>query len=193
MGPGGEFVMPAGMVSVLVALPGGPASAPPDSSLDRAATEAVRAHAGWPVADIRSVGLFAAGFARTADAVACALSIQGDLTADARPVLVAVHAGQSPQGQALDRCTWLARIASPGQVLLSRASASLVTDQLPAGADLADLGWHRLGDLRGRRARVAAVPPQRGRSLPTGALPGRSPSQPARAVDQLRPARRRAG
>jgi len=147
MGPGGEFVMPAGMVSVLVALPGGPASAPPDSSLDRAATEAVRAHAGWPVADIRSVGLFAAGFARTADAVACALSIQGDLTADARPVLVAVHAGQSPQGQALDRCTWLARIASPGQVLLSRASASLVTDQLPAGADLADLGWHRLGDL----------------------------------------------
>jgi hypothetical protein len=40
-----------------------------------------------------------------------------------------------------------------GQVLLSSAAAALVTDQLPAGAGLRDLGVHRLKDL-GRPERL---------------------------------------
>ena len=75
--------------------------------------------------------------------MACALALQRELTADARPALLAVHT--SPQG--LDRCTALARAAWPGQVLLSQATDALVHDHRPAGTDLADLGWHRLADL----------------------------------------------
>ena len=60
-----------------------------------------------------------------------------------RPARIAVHTSQP----GLDRCAALARVAWPGQVLLSQASAGLVADSLPAGADLADLGWHRLADL----------------------------------------------
>jgi predicted ATPase/DNA-binding CsgD family transcriptional regulator len=166
--------MPAGTVSMLVALPGDPPP-PPDRLLSQALAKAAQAHAGVGLADqvppdqvpadqvpadqvpadqvpadqvpadqpTGGAGAAAAWFARASDAVACALALQRELTAAARPALIAVHT--SPQG--LDRCTALARAAWPGQVLLSQATDALVHDHRPAGADLADLGWHRLADL----------------------------------------------
>jgi predicted ATPase/DNA-binding CsgD family transcriptional regulator len=90
-------------------------------------------------------------FARASDAAACALAVQRTLTADAVPARIAVHTGLADRvdysGPGLDRGAALARIAWAGQVLLSQASAGLVADGPPAGADLADLGWHRLADL----------------------------------------------
>jgi predicted ATPase/DNA-binding CsgD family transcriptional regulator len=146
--PGGEFTMPAGTVSMLVALPGDPSPpSPPDRPLSQALAKAAQAHAGVgppdQLAGGGAAGAAAAWFARASDAVACALALQRELTAAARPALIAVHT--SPQG--LDRCTALARVAWPGQVLLSQATDALVHDHRPAGTDLADLGWHRLADL----------------------------------------------
>ena len=145
--------MPAGTVSMLVALPGGPSPPPLQGSLlsqdvaegllGQALAQAAQAHAGVGPADQLSAGAAAAWFARASDAVTCALALQRQLTADARPALIAVHTSQ----QGLDRCTALARAAWPGQVLLSQATAALVHDCRPGGADLADLGWHRLADL----------------------------------------------
>jgi predicted ATPase/DNA-binding CsgD family transcriptional regulator len=151
--------MPAGAISVLVARPDGPVPrSPQDDLLGQAVTETARAHAGLPLTDCPpGRGAVAAAFARASDAVACALAVQRELIANGWPALIAVHTSQPGAGrqtdhggypgQGIDRCTGLTGIAWAGQVLLSQASAGLVTDHLPEGADLADLGWHRLADL----------------------------------------------
>jgi predicted ATPase len=162
MGTDDEFAMPAGTVSVLVALPGDPRSSagsgsgapvaggPPTPIGDAVAAAAASCGglrlAGGPHA--------AAVFARAGDAVTCALMIQRGLTSAAVPARVAVHtarsgrSGPAYRGQVFDRCAALSQVACAGQVLLSQASASLVADDLPAGAGLTGLGLHRLGDLR---------------------------------------------
>jgi predicted ATPase/DNA-binding CsgD family transcriptional regulator len=149
MGTDGEFVLPAGTVSLLVARPDRPASGGP---LGLAVAEAARTHAGVCMAARPPGGDgHVAVFARASDAAACALAVQRVLTGDAAPARIAVHSSHAVHavhaGQGLDRCAALARVAWAGQVLLSQASAGLVADDLPAGADLADLGWHRLADL----------------------------------------------
>ena len=50
-------------------------------------------------------------------------------------------------GHALNRCARIRATAHGGQVLVSAATAALVTERLPAGATLVDLGMHRLKDL----------------------------------------------
>ena len=132
-------------------------------------------------------------FARASDAAACALAVQRALTADAGQAIAVAYQPVLLPGPGLDRCAALARVAWAGQVLLSQASAALVADGLPAGADLADLGWHRLAGPGTRRARVAAAPSGPARCLPAAALAGRLPAQPAGRADQLRAARRRTG
>jgi predicted ATPase/DNA-binding CsgD family transcriptional regulator len=150
MGSDSELALPAGTVSLLVAHPdrrpesGGP--------LGPAVAEAARARAGAPLAARPHGGDgHAAVFARASDAAACALAVQRALTADAAPARIAVHTSHAVHAvhalQGLDRCAALARVAWAGQLLLSQASAGLVADDLPSGADLADLGWHRLADL----------------------------------------------
>src|SRR5580658_10340146 len=80
--PGGEFTMPAGTVSMLVALPGDPPP-PPDRLLSQALAKAAQAHAGVGLADQLPAdqlpadqltggagGTAAAWFARASDAVA---------------------------------------------------------------------------------------------------------------------------
>ena len=73
---------------------------------------------------------------------------------------MAVHTGEAQLrdegsyfGHSVARCGHLAAIGHGGQVLLSEATAGLVADRLPDGADLVDLGIHRLRDL-GRPGRV---------------------------------------
>jgi predicted ATPase/DNA-binding CsgD family transcriptional regulator len=143
----GGFTLPAGTVSLLVAHPEAPGPA-----LGPAVAAAARAHSSARLAHHRpGDGGHIAVFARASDAAACALAVQRTLTADAVPAGIAVHTGQAGlagySGPGADRCAALARVAWAGQVLLSQASAGLVAGDLPAGADLADLGWHRLADL----------------------------------------------
>src|SRR5215217_2533433 len=64
-------------------------------------------------------------FARASDAVAAALAMQ----------------------RALDREARLRSLGRGGQVLVSRATAELVADQLPEGAGLVDVGSHLLKGL----------------------------------------------
>jgi predicted ATPase/DNA-binding CsgD family transcriptional regulator len=145
MGSDGELALPAGTVSLLVAHPDRPKSG---GALGPAVAEAARVRAGVPLA-ARPAGedSYAAVFARASDAAACALAVQRAVAAR-----IAVHTGRTSQagypGPGLDRCVALGRVAWPGQVLLSQASAVLVAEGLPEGAELADLGWHRLADLR---------------------------------------------
>jgi predicted ATPase/class 3 adenylate cyclase len=99
-------------------------------------------------------------FPRAPEAVNAASRLQQALLAEAwttpEPLRVrmALHTGDAePQdedyfGPAVNRCARLRAIAHGGQVLLSTATAELVTDELPAGASLKDMGAHRLRDLQ---------------------------------------------
>ena len=50
-------------------------------------------------------------------------------------------------GRSIIRAARLRATAAGGQTLLSETTAALVADHLPAGANLVDLGVHRLADL----------------------------------------------
>ncbi len=105
-------------------------------------------------------------FSRASDAVRAALDAQRALTAQAGPdgfvlrARMAVHTGEAQLrdegsyfGHSVARCGHLRAVGHGGQVLVSDATAGLVADRLPDGADLVDLGIHRLRDL-GRPGRV---------------------------------------
>ena len=99
-------------------------------------------------------------FSRASDALAAALAAQRAFAAEPWPegadlrIRIAVHTGEaqvrsegSYLGHALNRCARIRATAHGGQVLVSAATAALVTERLPAGATLVDLGMHRLKDL----------------------------------------------
>jgi predicted ATPase/class 3 adenylate cyclase/DNA-binding CsgD family transcriptional regulator len=101
-----------------------------------------------------------AAFSRGADAVAAALDAQRGLADEPWPagaelsVRMALHTGDAQQrdafnyfGQTVIRAARLRALAHGGQVIASRATRDLVSDQLPAGARWRDLGVHRLKDL----------------------------------------------
>jgi excisionase family DNA binding protein len=95
-------------------------------------------------------------FARAAHAVASALAIQRALVSEpwmvSAPlqVRVAVHTGQSGwrrgdyYGSSVNRCARLRDLAHGGQILVSQATEELVRCSLPVGAELRNLGQHRL-------------------------------------------------
>ena len=60
----------------------------------------------------------------------------------------------------LSRCVRLAAVANGGQVVLSEATAALVRDALPDGADLLDLGAQRLEDGARPERLYQLVPPE---------------------------------
>ena len=98
-------------------------------------------------------------FARASDAVAAALAMQRALDREpwpegmALPTRAALHTGEAELrdrdyfGQALNRAARLRSLGRGGQVLVSRATAELVADQLPEGAGLVDVGSHLLKGL----------------------------------------------
>lgn len=98
-------------------------------------------------------------FSRATDAVGAACSLQQALFAESWPtpaplrVRIALHVGEAEvregdyYGSAVNRCARLRAAAHGGQTLLSLATAELVRDALPAGAEMRDLGEHRLKDL----------------------------------------------
>jgi class 3 adenylate cyclase len=98
-------------------------------------------------------------FPRASDAVAAALTLQRALHRERRPGAIALptraalHTGEAELrdgdyfGPALNRAARLRSLSRGGQILLSRATAELVADQLPKGAGLVDVGSHLLKGL----------------------------------------------
>ncbi|HKV44222.1 MAG TPA: AAA family ATPase, partial [bacterium] len=99
-------------------------------------------------------------FPRARDAVGAAVAGQRALRAhrwpeDARlQVRMGMHTGEPVAvadeyiGLDLHRAARICRAGHGGQILLSRATASLIDERLPDGVSLRDLGTHRLKDLR---------------------------------------------
>jgi predicted ATPase/class 3 adenylate cyclase len=93
-----------------------------------------------------------AAFDRPTHAVAGAISIQRALGSETWPtgtdvrIRIGLHSGEAEMregnyyGSSVSRTARLRALAWGGQVLLSRATVSLVQDNLPAGASLTDLG-----------------------------------------------------
>jgi predicted ATPase/class 3 adenylate cyclase/DNA-binding CsgD family transcriptional regulator len=116
-------------------------------------------HAGALVEAGREGDSVLAVFRTAGAAAACALEIQKKFASESWPeglelkVRVALHTGEAQLrgghyfGQALNRCARLLAACHPGQILLTKATESMVADEVPPGAELQDLGLHRLKDL----------------------------------------------
>jgi predicted ATPase/class 3 adenylate cyclase len=108
---------------------------------------------------------FCAAFATPQAALEAALEAQRALAAEqwptARPIRVrmSLHTGVCEErdndyfGPVVNRAARLEAVAHGGQVLVSGATAELLSESLPEGVTLRDLGLHRLKDL-GRPERV---------------------------------------
>ena len=138
---------------------------------------------------------FFAVFSSPRACVAAVLEMQQAIGVHAWPggeqvrVRMGVHCGEAEQtaaglvGLEVHRAARVAAVAYGGQVLVSETAAALVRDWLPPGAELTDLGSHRLKDL-GRPEQIfqlhaaglrAEFPPLR--SLGSPALPNNLPAQ----------------
>jgi predicted ATPase len=99
-------------------------------------------------------------FLKATDAVGAAAALQKAIyrepwaTPEPLRIRMALHTGEADfrdgdyYGSSVNRCARLRTAAHGGQTLLSRATHDLVSDNLPAGVELLDLGEHRLKDLQ---------------------------------------------
>jgi predicted ATPase/class 3 adenylate cyclase len=144
--------------------------------------------AGHEGAELNTLGDgFFAAFSSPRACVVAVLEMQRDLQERDWPegervrVRMGVHTGEAAQTSAgllgldVHRAARVAGVASGGQILLSETTAALVRDSLPAGADLRDLGLHRLKDL-GRPEEIFQLDAA---GLPTEFPPLRSLDNPA--------------
>jgi len=102
---------------------------------------------------------FCAAFSAARAGLDAALAAQRDLAAQSwptsRPIVVrmALHAGVCEErdgdyfGPAVNRVARLLTVARGGQVLVSGVAAELLSDELPEGVDLRELGTRQLKDL----------------------------------------------
>jgi tetratricopeptide (TPR) repeat protein len=121
--------------------------------------EAVASHGGQLIKTRGEGDSTLSVFGRASDAAAAVIELQQRLAAErwpdgiALPTRTALHTGEAESrdddyyGQTLNRAARLRALGRGGQVLLSRATAELVADQLPAGVGLTDVGAHRLRGL----------------------------------------------
>jgi predicted ATPase/class 3 adenylate cyclase len=99
-------------------------------------------------------------FESPAEGIAAALAAQGAIASEAWPpeignlkVRMGLHSGESEArqgdfyGTELNRAARVMTIGHGGQVLVSGAAAGLLRGRLPGGAELIDLGLHRLKGL----------------------------------------------
>jgi predicted ATPase/class 3 adenylate cyclase len=126
--------------------------------------EAAVAAAGGQVVKTTGDGMMAV-FSSAAAAVGACLTAQRDLAAEPwgptgpLRVRMGLHAGEAATrssdyfGPAVNRTARIMAVGHGSQVLLSAAAAALATVRLPEGAELRDLGTHRLKDL-GRPERL---------------------------------------
>ena len=159
-----SFALPAGTTTFLSADVDGAASrwegdgaevGGARQRLDAVVSAAVGLHGGTRPVGQREGGSLLAAFARASEALGCALDVQRELQAKELPwVRMGLHTGEAQLrdevryfGQAVARTARLRDLGHTGQVLVSRATADLVAEHLPAGASLDDLGTHRMADL----------------------------------------------
>jgi class 3 adenylate cyclase len=128
-------------------------------------------------------------FARASDAAAAALTLQRELGARSwpgglkLPTRAALHTGEAElrdgdyYGQTLNRAARLRALGQGGQVLLSRATAELVADQLPDGARLVDVGAHHLRGLSRPENVFALVHPELAAPPPVAAQRAEHPDK----------------
>jgi predicted ATPase/DNA-binding SARP family transcriptional activator len=98
-------------------------------------------------------------FRRASDAVACAVELQRALRGAAWPggldlrVRVALHSGEAHEregdyfGPTLNRAARLRSLARGGGTVMSQATAEIVRERLPPGAELVEFGRHELHGL----------------------------------------------
>lgn len=157
--PEGEFVLPVGTVTLLLADVEGStrrweedqaSMATASTDLRDLADELIGRHNGVRPLDQGEGDSFVGAFARPSEAVACAVDIQ--LKAPL-PLRIGIHVGEVQRtedgnyiGPALNRTARVRDAGHGGQVLLSQAAAELVADRLK-DASLRDLGTYRLKDL----------------------------------------------
>jgi predicted ATPase/class 3 adenylate cyclase len=117
-------------------------------------------------------------FADPLDAVRATLELQRTLALEATEgvalqVRCGVHAGVGERrdsdffGTAVNRAARIMSVANGGQVLLSHAVAALVSDRLPDGVSLRDLGSVRLRDLVNPERVYQVVHPQLRQDFPS--------------------------
>lgn len=157
--PDGEFILPVGTVTLLLADVEGSTRrweedhagmATASSELRDLADELIGRHNGVRPLDQGEGDSFLGAFARPSEAVACALDIQRKAPL---PLRIGIHAGEVHRteegnyiGPALNRTARVRDAGHGGQILLSQAAAELVADRLH-DASLRDHGTHRLKDL----------------------------------------------
>jgi class 3 adenylate cyclase/tetratricopeptide (TPR) repeat protein len=120
-------------------------------------------------------------FGRPVDGVLAARAIQDAIgdeswrTPEPIAVRIAVHTGAAIErdgdyfGRVVNRAARLRGIANAGQVLLSRSTAELVTDQLPEGLEVRALGAQRLRDLSRPEEVFVVAPAGSVEAVPLGA------------------------
>ena len=123
------------------------------ANLDRTLAELVSAHHGVRPVEQGEGDSFVVAFTGSSDAVACALALQRAPLAPIR-LRIGVHTGEVQLrdegnyiGPAINRAARLRELAHGGQTVLSGITSDLVSDLLPDGAWLNDLGTHALRDL----------------------------------------------
>jgi len=137
---------------------------------------------------------FHAAFASAQDGLSACIHAQRSLLKETWEqtgplrVRMGLHIGEAQQrggdyyGTAVNRAARLMSAANGGQVLLSAAFAGIVSDHLPDGASLLDLGEHRLKDLQRPEHIFQLVHPGIPSDFPAIAslnrLPNNLPSQP---------------
>jgi class 3 adenylate cyclase/tetratricopeptide (TPR) repeat protein len=133
--------------------------------------QAVASHAGQLVKARGEGDSTLSVFVRASDAAAAAVTLQRALATQRWPdgivlaTRAALHTGEVElrdgdyYGQTLNRAARLRALGRGGQILLSRATADLVADQLPTGAKLVDVGAHHLKGLSRRENVFALVDP----------------------------------
>jgi predicted ATPase/class 3 adenylate cyclase len=148
---------------------------------------------------------FAAAFARAGEAVAAAAASQVCVSGEEWPggarlkVRMGIHIGEANErhgdyfGSAVNRAARLMELAHGGQVVASAAAADVVSDALPDGVVLIDLGEHLLRDLSRREHVYQVVVPglssEFSQLRSADVMPGNLPVQPTSFVgrsDEIR-------
>ena len=137
-------------------------------------TEVVASHGGRLIKSRGEGDSTLSVFVRATDAVSAALALQQVLAGElwpegiALPTRAALHSGEAElrdgdyYGQTLNRAARLRALAEGGHILLSQGTAELVSDKLPAGTSLADVGKHSLKGLSRPEHVFALVHPDLG-------------------------------
>lgn len=129
------------------------------ASHDAIASRRVAEHGGRLVKPRGEGDSLFAVFRDPGDAVACAVALQANWTAEPWPgqcalsVRIGIHTGtvefrdDDYYGRPVNLCARLRSIAHGGQILITRTTRDLIGDSGPAGAAFRDLGTHRLTGL----------------------------------------------